>query len=146
MLAVFSGSIFATKLLLPREVLLGALVYEEVRIGLEAVDAALELEGRALVRPRERHGALRPEAASRKALEIVLEGAVGVVPHDHAPGRRRFEGGVELRSDLVYLSWYALETPVAGSSQALHSKLESAGVFAADAYRSARAMVTSARR
>ena len=51
-----------------------------------------------------------------------------------------------LRSDLVYLSWYALETPVVGSSQALHSKLEAAGVFAADAYRSAKAMVTSARR
>jgi len=51
-----------------------------------------------------------------------------------------------LRSDLVYLSWYALETPVAGSSQTLHSKLESAGVFADDAYRSASAMVTSARR
>ena len=51
-----------------------------------------------------------------------------------------------LRSDMVYLSWYALETPVAGSSQVLHSKLEGAGVFAADAYRSAKAMVTSARR
>ena len=51
-----------------------------------------------------------------------------------------------LRSDMVYLSWYALETPVAGSAQALHSKLEAAGVFAADAYRSAQAMVTSARR
>jgi len=51
-----------------------------------------------------------------------------------------------LRSDLVYLSWYALETPVSGSAQMLHSKLESAGVFAADAYRSAKAMVTSARR
>ncbi len=50
-----------------------------------------------------------------------------------------------LRSDMVYLSWYALETPVAGSTQTLHSKLEASGVFAADAYRSAKALVTSPR-
>ncbi|MBR3560984.1 MAG: S-layer homology domain-containing protein [Oscillospiraceae bacterium] len=56
------------------------------------------------------------------------------------------QGDRFLRSDLVYLSWYALEAPVSGSVQTLHAKLESTGVFAADAYRSAKSSVTSARR
>lgn len=50
-----------------------------------------------------------------------------------------------LRADVVYLSWYALGVPVAQNMQPLHNKLEAAGVFTADAYESARALVTSAR-
>ena len=50
-----------------------------------------------------------------------------------------------LRADIVYLSWYALETPVAGNMQPLHQKLESAGVFTSADYRGAKALVTSDR-
>ena len=50
-----------------------------------------------------------------------------------------------LRADVAYLSFYALETPVAGSGTPLHQKLESAGVFTGEAYRGAKALVTSAR-
>ena len=50
-----------------------------------------------------------------------------------------------LRADVVYLSWYALDVPLAQGSEALHSKLEGMGVFTAAAYKSARAKVVSAR-
>jgi len=50
-----------------------------------------------------------------------------------------------LRADIVYLSWYALDVPVATNMQPLRQKLQDAGVFTASDYRSARAMVTSAR-
>lgn len=50
-----------------------------------------------------------------------------------------------LRADVAYLSYYALEVPLAGSGTTLQQKLSSAGVFTADAYRAARAQVTSAR-
>ncbi|MBQ2606670.1 MAG: S-layer homology domain-containing protein, partial [Oscillospiraceae bacterium] len=50
-----------------------------------------------------------------------------------------------LRADVAYLSYYALEVPLAGSGTTLQQKLSSAGVFTADAYRAARALVTSAR-
>ncbi|MCR5826670.1 MAG: S-layer homology domain-containing protein [Oscillospiraceae bacterium] len=50
-----------------------------------------------------------------------------------------------LRADIVYLSWYALETPVAQNMETLHRKLEGMGVFTAADYRAARALVTSAR-
>ena len=50
-----------------------------------------------------------------------------------------------LRADVVYLSWYALGVPVAQNMRPLHEKLEAAGVFTEEAYRSARALVSSAR-
>lgn len=50
-----------------------------------------------------------------------------------------------LRADVAYLSYYALEAPLAGSGMTLQQKLSSAGVFTADTYRSARALVTSSR-
>lgn len=49
------------------------------------------------------------------------------------------------RSEVVYLSWYALETPLGGSSLTLHQKLEEAGVFTASEYRSALSSVSSVR-
>ena len=59
--------------------------------------------------------------------------------------RAALQAGGFLRADVVYLSWYALGVPISGTSTALHQKLESSGVFSADAYRSAQALVTSAR-
>ena len=50
-----------------------------------------------------------------------------------------------LRADVAYLSWYALDVPVASNMQPLHQKLENAGVFTAFDYRNAQTMVTSAR-
>lgn len=50
-----------------------------------------------------------------------------------------------LRADVVYLSWYALDVPMAQSGEALRLKLEGMGVFTADDYRAARALVASAR-
>ena len=49
-----------------------------------------------------------------------------------------------LRADVVYLSYYALETNVSGAT-ALSDTLVARGVFTADAYRFSRTMVTSAR-
>ena len=49
-----------------------------------------------------------------------------------------------LRADVVYLSYYALETNVSGGT-ALSDTLVARGVFTADAYRFSRTMVTSAR-
>ncbi len=49
-----------------------------------------------------------------------------------------------LRADVVYLSYYALETNVSGGT-ALSDALVSRGVFTADAYRFSRTLVTSAR-
>lgn len=50
-----------------------------------------------------------------------------------------------LRADVAYLSWYALDVPVAANMQPLHQKLEAAGVFTSADYRSAMELVTSAR-
>ncbi len=50
-----------------------------------------------------------------------------------------------LRADIVYLSWYALDVPVAQNMQSLHRKLEGMGVFTAAEYRAAKTLVTSAR-
>ena len=50
-----------------------------------------------------------------------------------------------LRADVAYLSWYALDVPVASNMQPLHQKLENAGVFTAFDYRNAQTMVTSNR-
>ena len=50
-----------------------------------------------------------------------------------------------LRADVAYLSWYALEVPVASNMQPLHQKLENAGIFTASAYQDAKTLVTSAR-
>lgn len=50
-----------------------------------------------------------------------------------------------LRADVVYLSYYALESPLSDADRTLQQKLSSAGVFTAEAYRAARALVTSAR-
>lgn len=50
-----------------------------------------------------------------------------------------------LRADVVYLSWYALDVPVAQNMEALHRKLEGMGVFTAAEYRTARSTVSSAR-
>lgn len=50
-----------------------------------------------------------------------------------------------LRADIVYLSWYALEVPVAQNMEPLHRRLEDAGVFTAADYRTARSLVSSAR-
>ena len=55
------------------------------------------------------------------------------------------ETGEFLRADIVYLSWYALDVPLAQSTQALHHKLEAMGVFTDADYRAARALVTSGR-
>ena len=55
------------------------------------------------------------------------------------------ENTVFLRADVVYLSYYALETPLADSSLVLHQKLESRGVFDRSSYRSAQALVASPR-
>ncbi len=55
------------------------------------------------------------------------------------------EGTTFLRADVVYLSWYALEVPVAQNMQPLHTKLESMGVFTAADYQSAKKLVTGAR-
>ena len=49
-----------------------------------------------------------------------------------------------LRADVVYLSYYALETNVSGGT-ALSDTLVARDVFTADAYRFSRTMVTSAR-
>ena len=49
-----------------------------------------------------------------------------------------------LRADVVYLSYYALETNVSGGT-ALSDTLVARGVFTADAYRFSRTMVTAAR-
>ena len=49
-----------------------------------------------------------------------------------------------LRADVVYLSYYALETNVSGGST-LSNKLIARGVFSDAAYRASRAMVNSAR-
>ena len=50
-----------------------------------------------------------------------------------------------LRADVVYLSWYALDVPVAQNMEPLHRKLESMGVFTAADYLTARALIGSAR-
>ena len=50
-----------------------------------------------------------------------------------------------LRADIVYLSWYALDVPLAQSGETLHGKLEGMGVFTASDYKTARALVASAR-
>ena len=50
-----------------------------------------------------------------------------------------------LRADIAYLSWYALGAPLPGGFLTLHEKLEVAGVFTAEAYARAGALVTSAR-
>lgn len=50
-----------------------------------------------------------------------------------------------LRADVVYLSYYALESPLSDADRTLQQKLSSAGVFTAEAYRAARTLVTSAR-
>ena len=49
-----------------------------------------------------------------------------------------------LRADVVYLSYYALETNVSGGSK-LSDTLIARGVFSDAAYRASRAMVNSAR-
>ena len=49
-----------------------------------------------------------------------------------------------LRADVVYLSYYALETNVSGGSK-LSDTLIARGVFSDAAYRASRAMVTSSR-
>ncbi len=50
-----------------------------------------------------------------------------------------------LRSDVVYLSWYALDTPLCGETRLLREKLAADGVFSAEGYAAAAAGVTSAR-
>lgn len=55
------------------------------------------------------------------------------------------ESNAFLRADVVYLSWYALDTPAARDMRPLHERLEELGVFDADAYRRAKASVASAR-
>ena len=50
-----------------------------------------------------------------------------------------------LRADVVYLSWYALDVPVAQDMQPLYRKLEDMGVFTGAEYRTAKALVTSSR-
>ena len=50
-----------------------------------------------------------------------------------------------LRADVAYLSWYALDVPVASNMQPLHQKLENAGVFTSSDYWNAKSIVTSAR-
>lgn len=50
-----------------------------------------------------------------------------------------------LRADVAYLSWYALGAPLPGGELTLHERLEAAGVFPAEAYERAGALVTSAR-
>ena len=59
--------------------------------------------------------------------------------------RSMLQNGDFLRGDVVYLSWYALETALPDSTQTLHQKLEAAGVFTAADYRIVRASVTSDR-
>lgn len=55
------------------------------------------------------------------------------------------QSGTFLRSDVAYLSWYALAATLPDGAQTLHGKLESAGVFTAAAYQSAQARVTTPR-
>ena len=50
-----------------------------------------------------------------------------------------------LRSDVVYLSWYALETMLPNSTQTLHQKLESVGLFTPSTYQDTQRRVTSSR-
>lgn len=50
-----------------------------------------------------------------------------------------------LRADVVYLSYYALETPLAGDHAVLHEKLEGQGVFRSSAYSEAKKTVASPR-
>lgn len=50
-----------------------------------------------------------------------------------------------LRADLVYLSYYALAAPMPDGSGTLADRLVAQGVFTADAYRTAKGTVTSAR-
>lgn len=50
-----------------------------------------------------------------------------------------------LRADVVYLSWYALSAARSGADEALHTALERAGVFSAESYSAASALVTGER-
>ena len=50
-----------------------------------------------------------------------------------------------LRSDVVYLSWYALATALPGGDITLHEYLENEGVFSSAAYQDSLDMVTSER-
>ena len=50
-----------------------------------------------------------------------------------------------LRAHLVYLSYYALTTPVSGSTNTLEQQLAAQGVFSQSALTAAHAMVTTAR-
>ncbi|MBQ2829869.1 MAG: S-layer homology domain-containing protein [Oscillospiraceae bacterium] len=54
-------------------------------------------------------------------------------------------GAAFLRADVVYLSYYALDTKIAQSEQRLHEKLSAAGIFDAESYTTACAHVTSSR-
>ncbi|MBQ9646844.1 MAG: S-layer homology domain-containing protein [Oscillospiraceae bacterium] len=59
--------------------------------------------------------------------------------------RAVLETNAFLRADVAYLSWYALDVPVASDMQPLHQKLESAGVFTASDYQRAKSLVASPR-
>lgn len=54
--------------------------------------------------------------------------------------------GTFLRADLVYISYYALDTTVSGSSSTLGNLLMSKGVFTQQDWTTARAMVTGGRK
>lgn len=54
-------------------------------------------------------------------------------------------GGTFLRADLVYLSWYALRSPMASQSETLDGVLRERGVYTGAEYRSASAMIPSER-
>ena len=69
-----------------------------------------------------------------RSLDVITEGEQAVL-----------ESVDFLRADIVYLSWYALDVPVAQDMQPLYRKLEDMGVFTGAEYRTAKALVTSSR-
>lgn len=68
--------------------------------------------------------------------------AAGIVTNGECAALRT---GTFLRADVVYLSWYALSAARSGADEALHTALERAGVFSAESYTAAAALVTSER-
>ena len=59
--------------------------------------------------------------------------------------RAALDGGVFLRADVVYLSFYALDVSLSDGQQSLGGKLMQRGVFSSEQLKRARDLVTSAR-
>ena len=89
--------------------------------------------------------ALGYSSADNKDLSDTLANALanGVITEGELPS---LQSGTFLRADLVYVSYYALDAPVAGSRQSLRDVLLDKGVFTAREASDAAALVTSGRK